>query len=153
MNQNKPWIEIQEKLLAAYDFRPCRAEPLHIIARYLRMNNRQRSAYMFAKQAASLPYPQQDILFIDTGIYKWMCIDEVAATAFSVHDYKLGLECCKILLNENRLPASEVERVKANMTTYEVALENQRKNSPPQQVVAPFGKPYIEKTRTFKRRK
>ena len=153
MQQNKPWIEIQEKLLAAYDFRPCRAEPLHIISRYLRMNNRQRSAYMFAKQAASLPYPQQDILFIDTGIYKWMCIDEVAATAFSVHDYKLGLECCKILLQEDRLPASEIERVKANMTTYELALENQRKNSPPQQVVAPFGKPYIEKTRTFKRRK
>lgn len=154
MQQNKPWIEIQEKLLAAYDFRPCRAEPLHVIARYLRLNNRHRSAYMFAKQAASLPYPQQDILFIDTGIYKWMCIDEVAATAFYVHDYKLGLECCKMLLQEDRLPPSEVERVRANMKTYEATIESRAKNSPaPQQVVAPSDKPYIQQARTFKRRK
>ena len=109
---------------------------------------------MFAKQAASLPYPKQDILFIDTGIYKWMCIDEVAATAFYVHDYKLGLECCKMLLQEDRLPSSEVERVRANMKTYEAALENRAKNSPAtQQVVAPSDKPYIQQARTFKRRK
>ena len=110
---------------------------------------------MFAKQAASLPYPKQDILFIDTGIYKWMCIDEVAATAFYVHDFDLGLHCCKMLLQEDRLPSSEVERVKANMKTYEAAIEIRAKNSPvPQKVVAPSSeKPYIQQARTFKRRK
>ena len=42
---NSSWPDIQEKLLKAYDFRPCRAEALHIICRYLRTNNQQRAAY------------------------------------------------------------------------------------------------------------
>ena len=159
MSQQKPWQEIQERLLNAYDFRPCRAEPLHIIARFYRLNNKPRLAHLFAKQAASLPYPEQDILFIDTNIYKWMCIDEVAATAFYVREYALGQHCCRLLLQENRLPSSEVERTKANLATYDKAMEEIAKNNP---YVSPAAlqhqqpqaqaKPYIQK-RTFKQRR
>ena len=157
MSQQKPWQEIQERLLNAYDFRPCRAEPLHIIARYYRLNNKPRLAHLFAKQAASIPYPAQDILFIDTNIYKWMCIDEVAATAFYVREYALGQHCCRLLLQENRLPPSEVERTKANLATYDKAIEEIAKNnphvSPPAlQHQQPQAKPYIQK-RTFKQRR
>ncbi len=127
---NSSWSDIQEKLLKAYDFRPCRAEALHIICRYLRTNNQQRAAYMFARAAAALPYPKQDILFIDTNIYKWMCLDELAATAFYVHDFKLGYQACDILLKEGRLPETEIERVKANKATYEQKLVEIAKSSP-----------------------
>ncbi len=130
---NQLWSDIQEKLLNAYDYRPCRAEALHTIARYLRSQNKQRSAYLFARSAASLPYPTQDILFIDTNIYKWMCLDELAATAFYVHDYQLGWQACDILLRENRLPASEIERVQNNKKAYEQKLTEISKNAPPPQ--------------------
>jgi glycosyltransferase involved in cell wall biosynthesis len=116
--QEKPWDEIQRKLLDAYDYRPCRAEPLHMIARALRGMNRTRAAYLFAKEAAQLPHPQQDILFIDTNVYKWMALDELAATAFYVHDYKLGYAACTKLLQENLLPSSEVQRVRTNLEAY-----------------------------------
>ena len=118
MAQEKEWPVIQQKLLDAYDYRPCRAEPLHAIARSLRMMGRPRAAYMFAKEAAQIPYPQQDILFIDTNVYKWMALDELGATAFYTHDYKSGYAACEMLLKENRLPPSEVERVQKNHQAY-----------------------------------
>ena len=118
MAQEKEWPIIQQKLLDAYDYRPCRAEPLHAIARSLRMMGRPRAAYMFAKEAAQIPYPQQDILFIDTNVYKWMALDELGATSFYTHDYKNGYTACEILLKENRLPPSEVERVQKNYEAY-----------------------------------
>jgi glycosyltransferase involved in cell wall biosynthesis len=118
MAQEKEWSIIQQKLLDAYDYRPCRAEPLHIIARSLRMMGRPRAACMFAIQAAQIPYPHQDILFIDTNVYKWMVLDEVGATAFYTHNYSSGYAACEMLLKENRLPPAEVERVQKNHQAY-----------------------------------
>jgi len=121
--QQKPWEEIQRKLLDAYDYRPCRAEPLHMLARALRSMGRNRAAYLFAKEAANIPHPQQDILFIDTNVYTWMALDELAATAFYTHDYKLGCAACMKLLQENRLPQSEIQRVQTNLNAYTGKLQ------------------------------
>ena len=152
MSKNDPWGEIQEKLLAAFDFRPCRAEALHVIARYLRMNNKPRAAYVFAKAAAQLPYPVSDILFIDTSIYKWMCLDELGSVAYYSHDYHAGHAACELLLKENRLPPSEVERVQNNLNAYKAKLQEIAQNTPPQPPITE--KPYIQKTVTkFKKRK
>jgi hypothetical protein len=118
ISKESPWTTVQQKFLDAYDFRPCRAEPLHAIARFLRMNGRPRAAYLFAKEAAQIPYPHQDILFIDNNVYNWMALDELAATAYFVHDYRNGLQACEILLKQNRLPESEIERNQKNHAAY-----------------------------------
>ena len=118
ISKNSDWSIVQQKFLDSYDYRPCRAEPLHAIARFLRMNGRPRAAYLFAKEAAQLPYPQQDILFIDTNVYKWMALDELAATAFFTHDFKIGYSACETLLKQSRLPESEIERVQKNHAAY-----------------------------------
>jgi hypothetical protein len=118
ISKESPWTTVQQKFLDAYDYRPCRAEPLHAISRFLRLNGRPRAAYLFAKEAAQIPYPQHDILFIDTNVYKWMALDELAATAFYVHDYKSGLAACEILLKQNRLPEGEIERNQTNHKAY-----------------------------------
>ena len=123
MAQEKEWPVIQQKLLDAYDYRPCRAEPLHAIARTLRMMGRPRAAYMFAKEAANIPFPQQDILFIDTNVYTWMALDELAATAFYVHDFKNGFAAADFLLKQNRLPPTEIQRVQQNHAAYRDKLE------------------------------
>lgn len=151
---NHPWGDIQEKLLRAYDYRPLRAEPLHIIARYLRSKNQQRAAFMFARAAASLSYPQQDILFIDTAVYKWMVLDELAASAFYVHEFVLGKQSCEILLKEGRLPPSEVKRVQDNLNTYNAKIEEMQKSNPNYgKPPAPPDKPYIQQQKTFKQRR
>jgi proteasome assembly chaperone (PAC2) family protein len=47
-----------------------------------------------------------------------MALDELGATAFYTHDYKSGYAACEMLLKENRLPPSEVERVQKNHKAY-----------------------------------
>ena len=84
---------------------------------------RVRAAYLFAKEAATIPVPAQDILFIDTNVYKWMALDELAASAFYAHDYKLGYAACMKLLQENLLPQSEIARVRTNMESYKAKLQ------------------------------
>ena len=137
--QEKEWPIVQQKFLDAYDYRPCRAEPLHAIARALRMMGRPRAAYVFAKQAAQIPFPQHDILFIDTNVYKWMALDELAATAYFVHDYATGLQACEILLKENRLPPSEVERLQKNHAAYIERMEEIARLQRGAGGVVPFG--------------
>jgi len=123
ISKESPWPVVQQKFLDSYDYRPCRAEPLHAVARFLRMNGRPRAAYLFAKEASQIPYPQHDILFIDTNVYRWMALDELAATAFYTHDYKNGHAACEILLKQNRLPPSEVERNQKNHAAYTEQIE------------------------------
>jgi len=122
IQKESPWTVVQQKFLDAYDYRPCRAEPIHAIARFLRMNGRPRAAYLFAKQAAQIQYPHHDILFIDNNIYEWMALDELGSTAFYVHDYQLGGYACEKLMREGKLPASEVERVQKNLLAYKERL-------------------------------
>ena len=164
ISKESSWPVVQQKFLDAYDYRPCRAEPLHAIARFLRMNGRPRAAYLFAKEAAQIPYPQQDILFIDTNVYKWMALDELAATAFYVHDYRTGYAACEALLKQNRLPPSEVERNQKNHAAYierlqqiEAAMPKVAPSPAPQAV--PTATPSllntgaVQKIKSFKKRR
>lgn len=161
ISKNSDWTVVQQKLLDAYDFRPCRAEPLHAIARFLRMNGRPRAAYLFAKEAAQIPYPQHDILFIDTNVYTWMALDELAATAFFVHDYKTGHAACEILLKQNRLPDSEIERNQKNHAAYveriaqieQLQRQTQPNNSLTLSPIQPVAINSSDKGKRFKKRK
>jgi hypothetical protein len=118
ISKESPWTTVQQKFLDSYDYRPCRAEPLHAIARFLRMNGRPRAAYLFAKEAARIPYPQHDILFVDNNVYHWMALDELCSTAYYVHDYELGLAACESLLRDGYLPTGEIPRVQKNHESY-----------------------------------
>lgn len=157
ISKDSAWPVVQQKFLDAYDYRPCRAEPLHAIARFLRMNGRPRAAYLFAKEAAQLPYPQQDILFIDTNVYKWMALDELAATAFYVHDFKIGHAACETLLKQNRLPASEVQRCQTNHAAYAEKMAEVEKMqgmmAAQQAAAAPVAVLNTPKQHTFKKRR
>jgi hypothetical protein len=122
------------------------------------MNGRPRAAYLFAKEAAQLPFPHQDILFIDTNVYKWMALDELAATAFYVHDYKTGLAACDVLLKQNRLPETEIERNQKNHAAYLEKVQHtetaQRQMQVPQvPVVAAQTVLNTAKQHTFKKRR
>jgi glycosyltransferase involved in cell wall biosynthesis len=115
---NKPWLEIQQAFLEAWEIRPNRAEPLHQISRVYRHMGHPRLAYLYAKMALDIPYPQDDILFVSADVYKFGILDEVASTAFYANKPHIGYAACKKLLTENLLPESEVERVQNNFNQY-----------------------------------
>ena len=157
ISKESAWTTVQQKFLDAYDYRPCRAEPLHAIARFLRMNGRPRAAYLFAKEAAQIPYPHQDILFIDNNVYGWMALDELGSTAYYVHDHQSGLQACEKLLREGHLPSNEIERVQKNHSSYREAIAHLTSLAQTQkkaQDALSGGVPAINKgIKTFKKRK
>ena len=152
----KPFGEVCELLRQCYEYRPIRAEPLVELSRLYRMNNRPRTAYLYAKAAAELTIPAQDILFVSEDCYNWRSLDEVSATAFFMFRFEEGYNATRKLLQENKMPASELERIKGNMVHYEGKMkemkaqkaewEKQQKNS------ISNNKPTI-KTKTYKKKK
>ena len=118
----KPLEEQLYEYLRAYDYRPIRAEPLVQVSRMLRMKGMPRAAYLYAKQACSIPYPQHDILFLADDIYSWMALDELGSTAFYSHDFNTGLYACRKLIQDNKFPDSERERIVNNLKQYELKM-------------------------------
>lgn len=116
--QNKPWFEIQQAFLEAWELRPNRAEPLHQLARVYRLMGHPRLGYLFAKMALEIPYPENDILFVSADVYKYAVLDEIASTAFYAGKPHMGYAACKKLLTENLLPESEISRVQTNLGEY-----------------------------------
>lgn len=119
MMQQKPWDTVLNLFLAAYNYRPCRAEPLYHIARIYRLNGYPRIGYIYAKAGLNIAPPKHDILFISQDTYDWQLLDELASTAYYVHAFDEGLAASKRLLAEGKVPPSEIQRIQANVVEYE----------------------------------
>jgi len=125
---NRPWGEIMEAFLLAYNSRPIRAEPLYHIAQIYRTKfNMPAIAYMFAKAASDIPFPHGDILFVPDMIYNYAILDELAATAHAAGQFHLGYEVCRRLLTENKIPKSEIPRIQSNLQQYTHILEQMKR--------------------------
>lgn len=120
---NKPFNEIKDKFLAAWNYRPIRAEPLFHVARMYRMVNQPRLGYLYAKMAKQMPYPEFDILFIDEDIYKWQIDDEISSTAFYLHRFDEGIEASNRCLNNPHYPEQERPRMTENLRLYNEKIQ------------------------------
>ena len=120
---NKPFEQIQDKFLIAHAARPTRAEALYHLARINRLNGRPAIGYLYAKNAIEIPYPQDDILFVQEDVYSWAVLDEIGATAYYAGKPHVGYSACKKLLEDNMVPEGEAkERVTKNFSEYERVL-------------------------------
>jgi tetratricopeptide (TPR) repeat protein len=64
------WPDVLNSYLAAYEFRPSRAEPLFRIAKHYREAQQFDLAYDYASAGSAIPYPE-DILFIERNVYEY----------------------------------------------------------------------------------
>ncbi len=111
-----PIGEIRAAYLAAYQFRPSRAEPLYQLARLHRERGEYALAYLFARQAATIPYPA-DLLFVDAPVYLWRSLDELSVAASYVGAIEEGKAITQRLL-EQELPEEHRPRIEANLGFY-----------------------------------
>ncbi len=112
--------EVRECYLAAYQRRPSRAEPLCELARYHRQREEYALAYLYARQAAALPYPT-DIHFVDRNVYAWRALDELVVAAYYMRDERAhaeGKAALERLWAESKFPESERMRMLANRAYY-----------------------------------
>jgi glycosyltransferase involved in cell wall biosynthesis len=71
-------------LMEAFDERPWRAEPLWALARHHREHGRSHAALVFLDQALQIPFPVDDTLFVDTSVYEYRLLEELAISAWYV---------------------------------------------------------------------
>jgi hypothetical protein len=108
-----PDAEVQRAYLAAYQFRPQRAEPLVQLARWHRAKQEWALARLFARAAQAIPRPA-DLLFVDEATYRFSADDEAAIAAYWTGHWAECFELCCALLDGDRLPDPHRPRVEAN---------------------------------------
>jgi hypothetical protein len=77
-----------------------------------------RLGYLFAKMAIEIPYPAEDILFVQEDVYRFGVLDEIGSTAFYAGKPHIGYSACKKLLTETLIPKEQAERVSNNLKEY-----------------------------------
>lgn len=108
--------EVIARYLRAHEARPTRAEALGQLAQYLREHGPcWELAYLFARRAVEIPMPTSDVLFVEPEWYDWRCLDEFAVAAYWIGRRDESRAACEKLLASQKLPASQVDRVRANL--------------------------------------
>ena len=74
---------------------------------------------MYAKAALDIPYPHDDILFVQDDVYRYAILDEIGATAYYAGKPHIGYQACKKLVEDNIIPEDHKERVETNLKQYE----------------------------------
>jgi hypothetical protein len=115
---DRPLEQVIDAFLMAHETLPVRAEPFWQMSCIYRKHNRPKNAFIMANHALTIPLPDNNILFVDTNVYTWGALDEIATTAAHVGKYHMGLAACDKLLSEKYLPQSERERILNNRKLY-----------------------------------
>lgn len=98
-----------EYYLMAYNFRPTRIEALIEIAEYYSLNEKRALQYLYAKIAINVPFPENDVLFINHQYHNYQSHYLLTTSAFASGDperYKMGVisaEKCLLKYPENQL--------------------------------------------------
>lgn len=98
---HKPDKDIFEALVRAYSFRITRAEPLYIACLYFRHLKQYKLAYGLIKIANTIPFPKDDVLFIDKDLYEYKILDELSILAFHNNEKEESLKYFEQLLSKN----------------------------------------------------
>ncbi|MBP6892498.1 hypothetical protein KBB68_02860, partial [Candidatus Babeliales bacterium] len=86
----KDFEQMIDNYLKSFSMRPYRAEPLIKLAEYYYKINSYHLCYLFARHAATIAYPANDVSLIDSDLYNFTRYALLSATAYIVGDFNLG---------------------------------------------------------------
>ena len=112
-------VEMVNFYLKAFECAPHRAEPLIKIAQYYYSIGAYQSCFLFAKQALSIPYPENDFGLIESELYNFVRYDLISATAFIANDFKLGYQATLKALEKH----ADLQYLHQNLAYYEQKLK------------------------------
>lgn len=122
--QRGDWGYAQQALLAAFEYRPTRAEPLYKLAEGYRQRGEFHTAALFADRAAAVPRPP-DQLFVENWIYDWAIEFELALCLIFLGEYVRGLELTEQLLASPYLPEGHRGTLTEHARLYRQALNGE----------------------------
>jgi glycosyltransferase involved in cell wall biosynthesis len=79
-------------LLGAWQRRPWRAEPLHDLAQHYRLHEQDQLAGMLVERALTIPFPDNDVLFIHRDVYAWGLLLEASIARARLGDLRGAAE-------------------------------------------------------------
>ncbi len=109
-----PWPEVLCAYLAAFSFRPERAEPLFHVGFQYSARKEFALAFLFLAQAIQLPFPEGDVLFVDRNIYEVLLPLEYSVVCFYVGRHREAIETANRLLEKPDLSQDVRDQVVKN---------------------------------------
>ena len=140
-----PAAQVEDAYARAWAYLPTRAEPLYELAYRLRISGRYDMGYLFARQAAAVPVPVANRMFVDTVVYTWRALDEQAVCASWIGRQRESFVLFRQLLAIDGIEEHDRTRFAANRdlavpqllddtATYPAELCNRPKGSPDAEV-------------------
>ena len=118
MNKEEDFVK---QALLAFNQRPNRAEPLYDLAKFYREKGMNDASLIFAKAGLDIPYPEDDLLFIEDFVYSTGLKEEFSIVAYYSCDssvkYKGYLKCNEVALDRNN-PVTSRELARSNLEFY-----------------------------------
>lgn len=105
---------INKSYTKAYNFRPCRAEPLFRLSSYYRRKENYLMGYLFAQYALNIKQPD-DPLFVENWIYEHGILLEHSICAYWIGRYDEAFKSSNQMLSTKDLPQDIIDCVNNNM--------------------------------------
>lgn len=121
LHLEEPWERVQDMLISASAARPNRAEALSSLAEMCYGRQDYGRAFLFASQAARLPFPVGEFLGLEPEVYRWRALNLVQLSAFFVNELEAGEAAVREIIR--RRP--DEPRFLENLALYE-RLKRQR---------------------------
>jgi glycosyltransferase involved in cell wall biosynthesis len=96
--------EVLTAYLDAFRTKPSRMEPLYRIGLYYSSMGEYDLAYLFLSRAMTIPFPENDRLYVERDLYRFLLPLEFAVSAFYVGYDDEALDVYDALLAERELP-------------------------------------------------
>lgn len=100
---DRDWPRAMTTLIAAWELRPQRLEPLQALSANLRVRGSYEAAHLFARRGIGCAAPP-DALFVASWVYDWGMLFELSITAYWVSELTMALGACDALLARDDLP-------------------------------------------------
>lgn len=102
-------------LLACWNSRPHRCEPLYHLAMWHRLQGNYHAAEMFAREGHLLPFPDSELLFVDRWLYDWGCDFEWAIALWWTGQKEVARQLNEAILARDDVPEDFRRAVMANL--------------------------------------
>jgi hypothetical protein len=100
----EPWLDVQDAYLQAWEFRPTRAEPLYDIARHYIAEKRCQLGYLYARRAAEIPLPEDDMTIPHPDLYAWRTTFQQLVCAYHIDKQAEAFTLSRRLLARPDIP-------------------------------------------------
>ncbi len=108
------WPEVMNSYLKAFAFRQQRAEPLYCIGLYYQHRKEYALAKLFLGRAMQIPFPANDVLFVESDVYRFLLPLEYAVACYWLEQHEEAIAVTDRLLADETLSADRREHLLRN---------------------------------------